>query len=142
MSEYVPYMPPELAELQPDEVSRGYWESCMRRQLSIQQCMRCKTFRHLPRPTCPNCSSFEYEYVPVSGNGTIFSYTIAHHPVHAALRQRTPYNVILVNLDDAPVRLVSNLISSDEDESVIGMPVEVVWDEQAPGVVIPRFRLR
>jgi len=142
MSEYGAYLPAEIAELRPDEVSLGYWESCARRDLSIQQCLHCKTFRHLPRPTCPNCNSFEYQYTPVSGYGTIFSYTIAHHPVHPALREKTPYNIILVNLDDAPIRLVSNLVDADNQEVFIGMPVEVAWEEQAPGVVIPRFRPR
>jgi uncharacterized protein len=117
MSEYCAYLPTEIAELQPDEVSLGYWDACARRELSIQQCLQCKTFRHLPRPTCPNCNSFEYKYTPMSGNGTIFSYTIAHHPVHPTLREKTPYNVILVDLDDAPVRLVSNLVGDHDNKS-------------------------
>lgn len=136
------YLPAALAELNPDDVSRGYWESCARRQLAIQQCTRCKTFRHMPTPTCPNCYSFDFEYTPVSGNGTIFSFTIPHHPVHPALADRVPYNVILVNLDDAPVRLVSNLVGVPNDQVKIGMPVEVCWDEPAPGTVIPRFKPR
>jgi uncharacterized OB-fold protein len=136
------YLPAEIAALNPDTVSEGYWESCARGQLSIQQCVQCKTFRHLPTPTCPKCRSFEFQYTPVSGRGTIFSYTIAHHPVHDALKDRGPYNVILVNLDDAPVRLVSNLVGVPNEQVKIGMPVEVVFEEQAPGVVIPRFRPR
>jgi uncharacterized OB-fold protein len=62
--------------------------------------------------------------------------------VHPALREKTPYNVILVDLDDAPVRLVSNLVGDHDNQIVIGMPVEVVWEEGASGAVIPRFRLR
>lgn len=134
------YLPGDIAELHPDEVTEGFWESCARRVLSIQQCVKCKTFRHLPRPTCPKCQSFEYEYTPVSGRGVVFSYTLPHHPVHPSLRGREPYNVILVNLDDAPVRLVSNLVGVPNEDIRIGMPVEVVWEEPRPGVVLPRFR--
>ena len=136
------YLPAEIADLHPDEISQGYWESCARRQLSIQQCTDCKTFRHLPTPTCPNCQSFNWEYTPVSGNGTVFSYTVAHHSVHPALGDKVPYNIVLVNLDDAPVRLVSNLVGVEIDHVEIGMAVEVTWEEQAPGTVIPRFRPR
>lgn len=136
------YLPADIVDLQPDDISQGYWESCARRQLSIQQCTACKTFRHLPTPTCPKCRSFDFQYTPVSGRGTIFSYTIPHHPVHPALASVVPYNVILVDLDDAPVRLVSNLVGVDNEKIEIGMPVEVVWEEPAPGVVIPRFRPR
>jgi len=134
------YLPAEIATLNPDEVSEGYWDSCNRQVLSIQQCSDCQTFRHLPTPTCPKCRSFDFRYTPVSGRGTIFSYTVAHHPVHEALGDKVPYNVILVNLDDAPVRLVSNLVGSANEDIRIGMPVEVVFEEQAPGTWIPRFK--
>jgi uncharacterized OB-fold protein len=140
MSESSTYLPAGIVDLRPDEVSEGFWESCARRQLSIQQCDHCQTFRHLPTPTCPKCHSFDFHYEPVSGKGTIYSYTIAHHPVHPALEGALPYNVVLVTLDDAPVRLISNLIGAADEEIKIGMPVEVAWEEPKPGVVIPRFR--
>ncbi|MDB5448372.1 MAG: hypothetical protein JWQ97_3689, partial [Phenylobacterium sp.] len=119
-----------------------YWESCARGVLSIQQCPHCQTFRHLPRPTCPNCQSFDYVWTPVSGKGTVYSYTIAHHPVHPALAETVPYNVIVVTLDDVPVKLVSNLVGVANEDVKIGMPVEVVFEEPRPGIVLPRFRPR
>ena len=140
MAESSAYLPAEIAELHPDEISEGYWESCARGVLSIQQCVDCKTFRHLPTPTCPKCRSFNFQYTPVSGKGTIFTYTIPHHPVHDALVDKVPYNIILVNLDDAPVRLVSNLVGAANEDIRIGMPVEVVFEHPSPGVMIPRFR--
>jgi len=137
------YLPAEIVNLNPDDLTEGYWESCARRVLSIQQCVQCKTFRHLPKPTCPNCQSFDYEYAPVSGKGTVYSYTIAHHPVHPALRERGgTYNMVVVKLDDAQVKLVSNLVGVADEDIRIDMPVEVVWEEPRPGVVIPRFRPR
>lgn len=134
------YLPAEIAQLHPDNISRGFWESCARGVLAIQQCANCQAFRHLPRPTCPNCHSFEYAYTPVSGKGAVYSYTIAHHPVHPALGGHVPYNVVVVALEDAPVKLVSNLIGVANEDVRIGMPVEVVFEEPVPGVVLPRFR--
>jgi len=136
------YLPGEIAEIHPDELTEGYWESCARRVLSIQQCAKCQTFRHLPTPTCPKCQSFDYQYTPVSGQGTVYSYTIPHHPVHPALRERGAYNVIVVKLDDAPIKMVSNLVGVADEDIRIDMPVEVTWDEPRPGVVIPRFKPR
>ncbi len=136
-----PYLPADIVNLSPDEITEGYWESCARRVLSIQQCVKCKTFRHLPTPTCPKCQSFESQFTPVSGKGVVYSYTIPHHPVHPALRERGgTYNVIVVKLDDAPVKMVSNLVGVADEDIRIDMPVEVCWDEPKPGVVLPRFR--
>lgn len=135
------YLPADIVNLAPDEITEGYWESCARRVLSIQQCQKCQTFRHLPTPTCPKCQSFESQFTPVSGKGVVYSYTIPHHPVHPALRERGgTYNVIVVALDDAPVKLVSNLVGVADADIRIGMAVEVCWEEPKPGVVIPRFR--
>jgi hypothetical protein len=142
MAETSAYLPAGIVDLHPDEITQGYWDAVSQRKLAIQQCVHCKTFRHLPTPTCPKCYSFDFEYTEVSGKGTVFSYTIPYHPVHPALREHGPYNVVTVTLDDAPVRLVSNLVGVANEDIKIGMPVEVLFEEQAPGVLIPRFKPR
>jgi len=79
----------------------------------------------------------------VSGSGTIFSYTIAHHPVHPALKTSTPYNIVVVMLDGASdVRLVSNIIGAQPEQIRIGAPVELCWDEIDKGMFLPRFVLK
>lgn len=136
-----PYLPADVSELRPDHITAGYWEAAARRELAIQQCVKCKHFQHMPRPICSQCYSDDLTFTKVSGRGTIFSYTIAEHPVHPALAEKLPYNVILVDLDDAPgVRLVSNLVGAGNDAVKIGLPVEVVFEEPMPGTVIPRFK--
>jgi uncharacterized OB-fold protein len=58
------------------------------------------------------------------------------------LANGVPYVVAIVELEDAAVRLFSNVVGIDPEEVRIGMPVEVVWDDVAPGVAVPRFRPR
>jgi uncharacterized OB-fold protein len=90
---------------------------------------------------CPHCGSADTEWILAPGRGLVFSYTVIHHPSLPALQAHVPYVVILVELDDVPgVRLISNLIGGSEDAVEIGMRVELVWDEAASGVVLPRFR--
>jgi uncharacterized OB-fold protein len=79
--------------------------------------------------------------VTVAGRGCVFSYTIVHHPAVPVLRDAVPYNVVVVELDEAPgARLVSNLLDVRPEDVRVGMAVELAWDEPAPGVVLPRFR--
>ena len=76
----------------------------------------------------------------MSGRGRVFSYTIAHHPVHPALVDRVPYNIVLVELPDAGgVRLVSNLVDVPVEEVAVGLEVEVLFEDQGD-VTLPRFR--
>ncbi len=79
----------------------------------------------------------------MSGRGRVFSYTIAQHAFVPALGTATPYNVVVVELDDAPgARLVSNLVDTPPEAVRIGMRVALVWEEPSPGIVLPRFRRR
>jgi len=136
-----PYLPAEVAELFPDELSREFWERAKRHELVFQQCARCQTFRHPPAPICHVCRSFEFQWTQVSGRGTVFSFTIVTHGVHPALLQSLPFNVILVEFPDAPgVRLVSNLIDTAPAEVKVNQAVELVWEDLDNGTTLPRFR--
>ena len=48
-----------------------------------------------------------------------------------------PYNVSLVDLDEGP-RLISNVIDCPPDQVKIGMPVEVVYEDNE-GYTLPNF---
>jgi uncharacterized OB-fold protein len=137
------YLPAEIANLNPDELSQGYWDACSRRELAIQHCAACDNFQHPPKPLCAKCRTIDLEFAPTSGRGKVFTFIVVHHPVHPALQPNLPYNVALVTLDDAPgVRLVTNIVDTPPEEIQIGMAVEVAWEEPNPGVVLPRFRRR
>ena len=130
-----------LAAIAPDANTRPFWEACNRRELRVQRCTRCGRFRHPPLPGCPRCGSPESEWPQLSGRGRVFSFTIAHHAAMPPLAADVPYNVIVVELDDAPgARLISNLLGAEPAALRIGMAVEIAWDEVADGVVLPRFR--
>ena len=71
----------------------------------------------------------------------MFSYTIVHHAAVPPLAAEVPYNIVVVELDDAPgARLISNVLDVDPADVAVGMRVAVAWDEARPDVVLPRFR--
>ena len=130
----------ELAQIGPNPTTKPFWDACARRELSLQRCRGCGRFRQPPSTGCPHCASTESDWPVLSGRGEIYSYTIIHHPALPALKQDVPYNVVVVAFADAPgARLISNLIG-EPDRIRIGLPVEVVWDEVRPDLVLPRFR--
>ena len=134
-------LPLELQTIHPDLHTRPFWDACRRRELRLQRCTGCGRFRHPPLPGCPYCASTSVEWALLAGRGRVFSYTIVHHPAMPSLKDSVPYNVVVVELDGAPdARLISNLVDVPPEELQVGMPVELVWDEVAPDVVLPRFR--
>ena len=135
------YLPPGLPPPLPDLDDLEFWEHCNRRELRIQHCTSCGHFRHTPMPTCPACRSMEFTWAEVAGTGTVFSYTIAHHATHPALRGFGPYNVVVVLLDGADdVRMVGNVVDVAPDELHIGMKVVLHWETLDDGATLPRWR--
>ncbi|MCL4422907.1 MAG: OB-fold domain-containing protein [Actinobacteria bacterium] len=83
----------------------------------------------------------------MSGHATIWSFIVAHAPLPPAYAQMSPYNVIIVSLDEDPVlRMVSSLLDHpggavnevNPATIQIGEPVKAVFCEQA-GIWFPRF---
>ncbi len=117
-----------------------FWEACRKRELRIQCCADCGTFRHPPVPVCYHCRSQNTDWKQVSGDGEVFSYTIATHPTHPAVKSMASYNVAVVMLDGAgDVRLISNVMEIADENLSIGMRVKLCWDQLSDGQLVPRF---
>ncbi|MEU6537991.1 OB-fold domain-containing protein [Streptomyces sp. NPDC047000] len=88
-----------------------FWEYAARGELRVQACAGCGEPRFPPRPCCPHCRSFASEWRLTGGRGRVWSYVVPHPPLLPDYAARAPYNVVLVELEDAPrIRLVGNLV--------------------------------
>ncbi|WP_046732696.1 Zn-ribbon domain-containing OB-fold protein [Streptomyces humi] len=124
-----------------------FWEYAARGELRVQACADCREPRFPPRPCCPHCQSFASEWRPTSGRGRIWSYVVPHPPLLPDYAAQAPYNVVVVELDDAPrVRLVGNLVSEagapldslPPDRVRIGARVQAVFADGLPQWVLER----
>ena len=135
------YLPDAMPLPDPTPDERQYWDFCRQKDLRIQKCGACGTFCHPPSPLCPRCRSDKITWAKVSGNGTVFTYTVVHHAADPAVKPALPYNIAVVMLEDADdVRLVSNVIDVAPDDMRIGLPVRLVWEPTRDGGFLPRFR--
>ena len=123
-----------------DADSREFWEFCRLHELRLQRCTACGLHRHHPRPRCPNCQSANFEWAQCSGSGHVHSFTICYPPVLSAFEDRTPYNVVVIELAEGPF-MVSNFVDIDNDELRIGLAVEVCFTDIDDDFAIPQFRL-
>jgi len=122
----------------PDPLTQPYWDGVAQGELRLQHCAACAHVWHPPLPMCPKCHSQDVAWRPVSGGGTLYSYTIAHHVVHPAMAGRVPYLIALVTLDEGP-RVVSGLPGCAFDAVRVGMRLRLGFETIAPGVVLPQF---
>jgi uncharacterized OB-fold protein len=126
---------------QPDDLTRPYWQAALARELRIQRCGGCGEYRHPPSETCPACGSTAYDWTRISGRGEVYSFIIDHRLMVPGFDE--PYAVVQVVPAEAQsdvVRLTANLRDCEPGDVYIGMPVEVLFEERTPEVVLPQFR--
>ena len=123
-----------------DEDNRPYWEACKRHEMVMQKCSDCGKFRFPPHVMCPYCNSFRSEWPKVSGKGHVFSWIVVHPPVLPVFKDRTPFPVVLIELEEG-TRLVSHLLDCGAEETEIGMPVELdSFEDVSEEIALPMFR--
>jgi uncharacterized OB-fold protein len=119
-----------------------FWEAATSHRLVAQRCADCGRYRHPPRPMCPACNSMAVDIVELRGRGTIYSFSVIHHPPSPFFEY--PVLAVLVELEEG-IRLVSNLVGVDAaaiaGTSLIGRAVEVEFTPTANDQAVPVFRL-
>lgn len=116
-----------------------FYNYCKLHELRFQRCTDCGAWRHLPRPICGQCGSFNYEWARSSGKGKVYSWITVVQPMLPAFNQSVPYTVPLVDMEEG-VRMVAVIQDAAPESMRIGMPVEVVFDDLTPEVTVPRFK--
>ncbi len=107
--------------------------------LMITRCDRCARWVHPPTADCAYCGG-ELIAQPVSGQGTVFTYTVNHQPFNPAVP--VPYAIAIVELaEQDDLRLAANIVDCDVDSIRIGLPVQVRFEraDAADGVFVPVF---
>jgi uncharacterized protein len=140
--------PPLPSTNHPD--SAGFWAAAREHRLVVQQCEACGKVRFPPHPYCSACRSPQMTWTEVAGRGRIWTYAVVHKPVLPAYERLAPFPVAYISLDDHPgVRMTGNIVaapgapinSAPLDSIYIGAPVQVVFEDVAPDVSLPRWML-
>ncbi len=118
--------------------TEDFWRGGLDNALMILRCQDCGLYIHPPQPVCSNCLSFNVETEEVSGRATLTSYTINYQ--QWALNMEVPFVIGVVDLvEQAGLRLTTNIIETPVERIRIGMPLEVVFFKRGD-VWLPMFR--
>ncbi|MEU9760020.1 OB-fold domain-containing protein [Streptomyces sp. NPDC047985] len=120
----------------------GFWQGVAEHKLLIQRCTACRRPRFPWLPGCNACGCQEWDTVEASGEGTVFSHVVMHHPPFPAFSgsgEGGPYAVALIELAEG-VRMVSNVVGVPYDKVRTGMPVRLEFLRTDPELVLPVFR--
>ncbi|MFJ4444834.1 OB-fold domain-containing protein [Pseudomonas sp. NPDC089422] len=110
------------------EISAPFWEGLKARRLLVQQCGACAQWLFYPRRHCPACLAPDPAWREVSGQATLYSYTLARIPTLPDFSDEMPQKLAVVELAEG-VRVNTTLVGLEEDQIRIGMPLQPVFAE-------------
>jgi uncharacterized OB-fold protein len=140
-----------------DIENMAYFGYCANEDFRLQKCTENGLLRYPPTTRCPFSGSPDYKWVSVDPRGTVYSYNEVHHAIQPAFKGKTPYMLLLVELDTqrgAPtendgLRVVGNLVTSDGElappdvvkQVGIGSRMRMVFKHVGKGLALPMWAL-
>ena len=116
-----------------------FWRKTKDKVLGYQRCDDCGAIIFYPRQHCTACLSSNLTWLPASGHGTIYTYSIVRQSYHPFFRGLVPYAVAWIDLDEGP-RMLSNITGVEDPATLaVGQRVVVDWEEHEE-LSIPLFR--
>lgn len=123
---------------QPTPISAPFWAGLKEHAVRIQQCEACGHWIFFPRAHCPACASARLAWREVSGEGTVYTYTVARVPTLPEFTDEMPQLLAVVELDEGP-HLNTTLVGVREDDIRVGMRVRPVFDERPGEATLLRY---
>lgn len=126
----------------PDELSKPFWDAVNDEKLVVQKCTKCATLHYPPRQVCDDCGNTSFTWHQTNGRGHIIEFVVIQDS-HLPMREYDqPFNLALISLDEDPrINFYSNLPGVEPFKVPVGSPVEVMFEEVAPGQLIHEWRL-
>jgi uncharacterized OB-fold protein len=116
----------------------GFWEAAEKQQLVMQRCQTCAAVQLYPRRRCVSCGADRLEYVPVTGRGTVYTFSTIYRNPPSEFIEDLPYTLAIVELDEGP-RLLTRVVDCDPEGIRCDMPVQCVFTRH-DGRPLPVFR--
>ncbi|HEV7525862.1 MAG TPA: OB-fold domain-containing protein [Acidimicrobiia bacterium] len=118
---------PQWLVPRPNQEDREYWEGAGRGELRIQHCTSCGRHQHYARMLCSHCGKQTLEWVTASGAGTVYSFTVIRQNGVPPFKERLPFVVATVDLDEDGARLIAAMPELDPADARVGLRVRAAF---------------
>ena len=118
--------------------TRPYFDAAAEGRLVLPRCRDCGWAIWYPRQFCNECGSLSVDWVPASGRGRIYTFTVVRRG-DGEYRDSAPYVLAYVDLEEGP-RVLTNIVGGDPADLRIGTEVVVTYEPTGTGAAMTRFR--
>lgn len=121
----------------PTEISAPYWAGLQAHEVRLQQCDQ-GHWLFFPRTHCPTCGSRQLAWRKVSGEGQLYTYTVARVPTMPEFTDEMPQLLAVVELDEG-VHINTTLVGVAPEQLRVGQRLRPVFDERPGSATLLRF---
>lgn len=122
----------------PTEISQPFWDGLKAHQLRLQQCEDHGHWLFFPRTHCPSCGSRKLAWRTVSGEGSLYTFTVGRVPTLPEFTDEMPQLLAVVELDEG-VHLNTTLVGVDPAQIRIGQRLRPVFDDRPGEATLLRY---
>jgi uncharacterized OB-fold protein len=115
-------------------ISEPYWQALEDGRLTYQHCP-CGHRWLPPRHECPSCLGTDWTWQTASGKARLISWVVYFTAYDESLKDRLPYNVAIVELQEG-VRMITNILDCPDGAGLqLDMPVELSISRSHQGIL-------
>ena len=107
----------------------------MYKRQKLQQCADCGSWVFYPRSHCSHCLSPNLTWKTVSGEGEVYSFTIARSPTAPQFAGEEPQYIAVIELNEG-IRLNSVLTEVNEADIKVGMKVVPAFHREGDATLL------
>lgn len=107
--------------------NRPFFEACAEGRLIGERCRACGRVQCPPAKICSCSVAAEFEPVTLTGEATVYTFSVIHRSAGPEFAQQVPYVLAMVELAEGP-RLITNIVDADPESVAIGQSVEVRFE--------------
>lgn len=123
----------------PTPTTAPFWAGLNEGRVRLQRCDDCSAWVFYPRTRCNRCLSARLQWHDVSGEGTVYTYTISRQATAPQFLDEVPQVLAVVELLQG-VRLTTTLVRVDEADIRVGMRVVPFFDRVDEAVTLLRYQ--
>ena len=135
-TEYTSYLPSKPPYPTPE--TRRFWDATAEGRIELAVCDSCGFIPFYPRSICPDCQSTSMTWRTMSGEGTVYSFSVTRAGGGRAWKEHLPFVVAYVELAEGPI-MMTNIVDCDPEGVTVGMAVRAVFDDTGEGTSLVRF---
>jgi len=110
----------------PTHISKPFWDGLREHKVRIQYSPSSDQWVFYPRVLAPRTLADDLEWREISGNGKVYTYSVAYRPTAPPWADSLPQLLAVVELDEGP-RMTTELMNIEPEQIKVGMRVKPVF---------------